>query len=446
MGDQLDIMSAIRQIAAERKIPLEEILDAIKQAIKTGFKREYGVENLDILDVEFEPEKGFIAVYITKTVVNKVENEQEEISLTEAKQYNSDVKAGDKILIDITPEGDFGRIAAQTARQIILQKLREAEKESAISEITNKLGTIENVTIQRFTRESEVICEVNRARAVMSKADSVPSEFYKVGSRIKALLKGIEEDSRGKFIVISRSAPEFLKELFRLEVPEIDSGTVEIVNIAREAGSRSKVAVKSNSEGVDPIGSCVGQKGVRINAITNELKLGRTEEKLDIILWDEDIERYLMNAVRPAEALRVHIKSMDEKQAIIIVPDDQLSLAIGKDGQNVRLSAKLTGWNLDMMGEKEFEEKQAQEAPKASTKKAKAEKNVKKETTKAKATKKTTKVKSELESLGLSSRVIKALEKQDIVTKKDLKAKIKSGEKIEGIGAKAVEEIKSALS
>lgn len=435
MSDQVDIMSAIRQIAAERKIDVEEILEAIKQAIKTGFKREYGVENLELLTVDFEPEKGFIAVYATKTVVDKVSDENEEISLTEAQEYDKKVKLGDQILVDITPEGDFGRIAAQTARQIILQKLREAEKDAAIDEIKDKLSTIENVIVQRFTPEGEALCEVNRARALMPKNEQVPTEFYRIGSRIKALLKGIEEDQRGKYVVVSRSAPEFLEELFRLEVPEIDSGTVEIVNIAREAGSRSKVAVKSNSDGVDPIGSCVGQKGVRINAITNELKLGRTEEKLDIILWDENIETFVMNAVRPAEAIRVHIKDEEKKEAIVIVPDDQLSLAIGKDGQNVRLSAKLTGWNLDMMGEKEFEDAQKGDADEGESKKDAKEK-VKDSSDDSK---------NELEELALSTRTVNALEKAGIATKADLKDKIDAKEKVEGIGPKALEEIKKVL-
>ncbi|BCX14200.1 MAG: transcription termination/antitermination protein NusA [Candidatus Dojkabacteria bacterium] len=427
MSDQIDIMSAIRQIAAERKIDPDKIIEAIKQAIKTGFRNEYGVENLDLLTVDFEPEKGFIAVYITKKVVNKVNNPQEEISLKEAKELEPNVKVGDELLIDITPEGDFGRIAAQTARQIILQQLREAEKSAAISEIKEKLGSIENVVVQRFTAKKEVICEVNRARAVMPPHEQVPTEFYKIGSRIKVLLKSIEEDERGEYVLISRADPEFLEELFRLEVPEIDSGSVEIVNIAREAGSRAKVAVKSNAPGVDPIGACVGQKGVRINAISNELKLGNFEEKLDIILWDENIEVFLSNAIRPAEAIEAKIIDEKKKQALIVVSDDQLSLAIGKDGQNVRLSSKLTGWDLDIVGESEYKKQ------KQGNKISKPSKDSSKEN------------KSDLESLGLSSRIINALQKVGIENLEDLRSKIENNEKIEGIGEKSLEEIKKAL-
>lgn len=396
MGDQPDIMSAIRQIAAERKIDFDEIVNAIKQAIKAGFKREYGMEHLDLLEVEFDPQKGHIAVLANKKVVKKVTDDSAEISVKDAQAINKKLKEGDSVLIDITPSGDFGRIAAQTSRQIILQKLREAEKDAAIREIKEKMGSIETITIHRFTQDGEVLAELNKARAVMPKSEQIGAEYYRVGSRIKVLLKAIEEDTRGKYILISRSDPDFLRELFRMEVPEIDSGTVEIVSIAREEGSRSKVAVKSNSSGVDPLGACIGQKGVRINAISNELRIGAIEEKLDIILWDEDIKTYLMNAIRPAEAIDVDIVNEKEKHAVIIVPDEQLSLAIGKDGQNVRLSHKLTGWKLDIASESEYKAKKVESKSKAKSedkkeekvKKVKAEKPAKKAVSKKTATKK----------------------------------------------------------
>ncbi len=386
MGDQPDIMSAIRQIAAERKIDIEEILNAIKQAVKAGFKREYGMENMDLLEVDFDPQKGHIAVFAKKKVVKKVQDDSSEISLKDAQAINKKYQEGDEVLVDITPSGDFGRIAAQTSRQIILQKLREAEKDAAIREINEKMGTIETITIHRFTQDGEVLAELNKARAVMPKKEQIGAEYYRVGSRIKVLLKAIEEDTRGKYILISRSDPDFLRELFRMEVPEIDSGTVEIVSIAREEGSRSKVAVKSNSSGVDPLGACIGQKGVRINAISNELRIGSIEEKLDIILWDEDIKTYLMNAIRPAEAIDVEIVDEKERHAIIIVPDEQLSLAIGKDGQNVRLSHKLTGWKLDI--ESETEHKEKVKANKVVKKEVKPKKVKKEKAVKEKAVKK----------------------------------------------------------
>jgi N utilization substance protein A len=348
MSQQTDIMSAIRQIAAERKIEVDEIVEAIKDAIKVGYKREYDIVTEDPLKVEMDPEQGFIAVYAEKDVVDKVEDMRTQIALKDAKAINSKAKLGAKIWVDITAEGDFGRIAAQTARQIILQKLRESEKESAIKDIEHKIGQIELVTIQRILPNGDILCEINRARALMPKADRIVTEYYQLGSRVKVLLKGIEEDQRGKFIHVSRSDPDFLRELFRLEVPEIDSGSVEIVSIAREPGSRSKVAVRTNSSGIDPIGSCIGQKGVRINAIMNELKLGKQEEKVDVILWDEDVKSFIMNAIRPAVADSVDIPNKKENKAIVMVPAEQHSLAIGNEGQNARLAGKLTGWTIEI--------------------------------------------------------------------------------------------------
>lgn len=345
MAEPIDIMAAIRQIASERKIDADEIINAIKDAIKTGYRREYNLVEEDPLEVEFDPINGSIVVYVKKTVVDKVEDANTEISTKEAAEMDDSIKEGDDVLVDVTAEGDFGRIAAQTARQVILQKLRESEKTAAIEEVKDSIGTIDSVLIQKITREGDVICELNRARAVMPASERVPTEFYQLGSRVKVLLKSLEEDSRGQFVLISRADDEFLKELFRMEVPEIDSETVEIVSIARDPGSRSKVAVKSNSEGIDPIGSCVGQKGVRINAIMNELKLGKFEEKVDIILWDEDIENFILNAIRPAEGLKVEL-DQKTKTATIEVHPDQHSLAVGREGQNAELASKLTGWNI----------------------------------------------------------------------------------------------------
>ncbi len=348
---QIDILSAIRQIAAERKIEPEEIIDAIKEGIKQSYSEEKGYEDKEQLEVVIEADRGYIAVYLKKKVVEKVIDSELEISLSEAKKSNAKAKLGDTVLLDVTTDGDFGRIAAQSARQVIVSKLRDAEKEAVLRQFQDKMGTIINVVVQRVLQEGEVICEVNKARAVMPKDDRIPYEYYRIGSTIKVLLKSIEEDVRGRFMLISRSDPEFLKQLFVMEVPEIESETVEIVSIAREAGSRSKVAVKSNTSGVDPIGACVGQKGVRINAISNELKIGEREEKIDIILYSEDIEKFLINSISPAEAIDVKIVSKDKKIAVITVPDEKLSLAIGREGQNTRLASHLTGWSIDIKGD-----------------------------------------------------------------------------------------------
>lgn len=353
MAQTTEVMSAIRQIAAERKIDADEILDAIKYSLKIIFMDSHGIDKEDeeLVQVIMDPEQGDLSVKVTREVVEKPTRDILEIFIDDAKKINKNAEVGDKLDVDVTGDVDFGRIAAQTARQVILQKLRDSEKEAVLKQFTDKVGKIINVTVQRVMPEGDVICEVGKAKAIMPKSERVATEYYRLGSQIKVLLKGIEEDLKGKFMLISRADKEFLAQLFAMEIPEIESGTVEIMDIAREAGSRSKVAVRSVSQGVDPIGSCVGQKGVRINAISNELKNGNFEEKIDIILWDESIEQYIMNAIRPANSIKVEVTDEKAKTALVVVPDEELSLAIGKEGQNARLATKLTGWQLDIQGE-----------------------------------------------------------------------------------------------
>jgi len=353
MSQTTEVMSAIRQIAAERKIDADEILDAIKYSLKIIFMDSHGLdkEEEESVQVNMDPEKGDLSVRVKREVVERPTKHVLEIFLDDAKKVKRNAELGDILEMDVTGDVDFGRIAAQTARQVILQKLRDSEKEAVLRQFTDKVGKIINVTVQRVMPEGDVICEVGKAKAIMPKSERVLTEYYKLGSQVKVLLKGIEEDIKGKFMLISRSDKDFLRELFAMEIPEIESGTVEIMEIAREAGSRSKVAVRSVSQGVDPIGSCVGQKGVRINAISNELKNGNFEEKIDIILWDESIEQFIMNAIRPANSIKVEIKDKDVQAALVVVPSSELSLAIGKEGQNARLATKLTGWQLDIQGE-----------------------------------------------------------------------------------------------
>lgn len=348
---QYDILSAIRQIAVERKVDPEDVIRVLRDGIKQIYINEKGFEDKDVIEVQVDPEKSFIGVFIKKTVVEKVEDDELEITLSDAKKINAKAKLGGTVLFDITPEGDFGRIAAQAARQVIMQGLREVEKEAVMKQFQDKVGSIISVVVQRVLPDGDVICEVNKARAVMPKNERIPFEFYKLGSSVKVLLKALEEDTRGRFMLVSRADNDFLEELFKLEVPEIESGSVEIMSIARDPGSRSKVAVRSNSQGVDPIGACVGQKGVRINSISNELRSGEREEKIDIILWDDSIERFLMNSISPAEAIKIDIQDKKNKRAVITVPDEKLSLAIGREGQNTKLASRLTGWELDIQGE-----------------------------------------------------------------------------------------------
>ncbi len=432
MAVQTDFMVAVNQIAAERGIDSNIVIGSIKEAIKTGFRKDSEDEGLTI-EVEIDPEVGTIAVYADKKVVKEVTNSQTQILVADAQKLEPKLREGDHILVDVTPEGDFGRVAAQAAKQVILQKIREAEKEAQLKEFEDRVGEVESAVVQRMDGEN-VIWEINRATAIMRSEDRVPTEFYRSGSRHKVLLKKIEEGPRGKNLLVSRASGDFLRALFELEIPELVSGSIEIKGIAREAGSRSKVAVSSNVEGVDPIGSCVGQKGVRINAIMNELKMGDREEKVDIILWDEDIAGFIANSLSPAQTVSVEIVDEDARLAKVIVPDEQLSLAIGKDGQNVRLAAKLTGWKIDIQGETvKVESKYHEPEDEGST-----AQNDSKE--KSKMSENDTAI----DSLGLSKRVLKALEAAGIKTVKDLKG-YKNKTEIAGIGPKAAEEIETAL-
>lgn len=338
-----EFISAINQIAAERGIDKEEIFKALEESILVAYKKEkFDLSNEDEnngenLSVELNRESGDFKLIATKEVVKKVSNDVLEISLAEAEMISPNVEVGDSIQIEM-PSTDFGRIAAQTAKQVILQKIRESEKDAVISEYNDKVGEIFTALMQRM-QKGDVIFEIGKATAVMPQSEQISNEFYRLGERYKVLLKEIVDSQ----MVVSRVDSDFLIGLFKLEVPEIESGVVEIKGVAREAGSRSKMAVRSNQDGVDPIGSCVGQRGVRIANVMNELG----EEKIDIIEWDEDPEKFVANSLSPAKIEDVVI---DDDKATVTVPSDQLSLAIGREGQNVRLACKLTGLKIDILG------------------------------------------------------------------------------------------------
>jgi len=387
-----DFLAAVNQIAAERGIDPDDVFDAIEEAIRTGYKKSYGTG--ESLVVEIDRKKGELKVFADKKVAKRVTNSATQISLENARKIEPKLKAGDHLQVDITPEGEFGRIAVQAAKQVILQKVREAEKDAVMKEFKGKMGTVESGIVQRMDGDS-VIIEIRKATAVMPAEERLPGEYYKSGARLKFLLKKILKTVRGKQLIVTRSDPEFLRELFAMEVPEIRSESVEIKAVAREAGSRSKVAVVSNQEGVDPIGACVGQKGIRIDNITDELK----GEKIDIIIWDEDLEIFIGNSLSPAQVNKIKLDKK-EKIANVIVPDDQLSLAIGKDGQNVRLAAKLTGWKIDIEGETikpEDESEDTSEEKKGEKKSSKKKSKEKKEKKSTKSEKKSTKKKKSKE-------------------------------------------------
>jgi len=340
-----DFISAINQISAERGLDTEKVFEALEEAILTAYRKEkYGATRDeegnklgDYFSVEVDRESGEFKLFANKEVVQDVEDEEYQISLAEAEYISPNVEIGDTVQIEL-PSEDLGRIAAQAAKQVILQKMSEFEKDAVLQEYSDKVGEVFNALMQRMQR-GQVIFEIGKATAVMPPEEQIGNEFYKVGERYKVLLKSIEDGE----VLVSRADPNFLIELFKLEVPEIESGVVEIKAVAREAGSRSKIAVVSHQEGVDPIGSCVGQRGIRIANVMNELG----EEKIDIIEWDEEMDSFVANALSPAKVNDVKI---EDETATVDVDEDQLSLAIGKEGQNVRLAWKLTGMKIDIEG------------------------------------------------------------------------------------------------
>lgn len=348
MAMSSEFLSAINQIASERGIEKESIFVALESAILVAYKRETFAD-IDMpreekellgsnLSVELNRETGEFKLIASKEIVKKVKDNEMEIALSEAELISPSVEVGDAIQIEI-PTEDFGRIAAQTAKQVVFQQIRESEKEAVLGEFNDKVGEVFTALMQRMQR-GQVVFEIGKATAYMPQEEQISNEFYRLGERYKVLLKSIDDSQ----VIVSRADPNFLIELFKLEVPEIESGIVEIKAVAREAGSRSKIAVVSNQDGVDPIGSCVGQRGIRIANIMNELG----EEKIDIIEWNADHEEFIANALSPAKIISVEAK---EETAVVRVEDDQLSLAIGKEGQNVRLAWKLTDYKIDIVNQ-----------------------------------------------------------------------------------------------
>ncbi len=334
-----DFYMAITQIAAERGIPKEAVMASVEHALKTVYRKMENTE--DNVDVEIDPATGGVRIFVVKAVAEEVEDPTSEISLEEARAMDPDAYIGKIYRWDRTPK-DFGRIAAQTAKQVVLQRIRDYERDSVYEEFADRVGEVLNGVIQRADSRA-VIVELGKAEAVMPIREQVSNERYRPGQRLKVYLLDVNKDPRGPQLIVSRANVNLVKRLFELEVPEIYSGAVEIMNIAREPGLRSKVAVAARQEKVDPVGSCVGIRGVRIQNIVNEL-MG---EKIDVIEWSPEITTFIANALSPAKPINVALNDED-KVARVIVPTDQMSLAIGKDGQNARLAYKLTGWKIDV--------------------------------------------------------------------------------------------------
>tara|TARA_Y100001970_G_scaffold237900_1_gene298730 strand:- start:32206 stop:33753 length:1548 start_codon:yes stop_codon:yes gene_type:complete len=344
-----DFLVALTQLAAERGLPKDKVMIAIEAALVSAFKKDSVTEGRNI-SVRLDPGSGDIQVDIIKTVVDKVEDSLQEISLSDAKsKYGDHLVIGDSIATENIPNS-AGRIAAQTAKQVVLQRLREAEREIVLSEYEGREGEIITATIQRI-EPTKIIVDTGRAEAILPISQQVPNERYRQGTKIKVILQTIDKDSaRGPELIVSRTDELLLRRLFEQEVPEIFSGSVEIVSVARESGSRSKVAVRARQDSVDPVGSCVGLRGVRIQSIVNELQ----GEKIDILEWNKDLNKYISNALSPSQVHRVDV-DQDSNTAVAIVPDRHLSLAIGKEGQNARLAAKLVGFNVDIKSDMEVD-------------------------------------------------------------------------------------------
>lgn len=332
---------AVRTIAEEKNLPEETVMSVIEQAIAAAWRRDNGEREQDVRS-ELNINDGTANVYVAREVVEEVGSPAVEISLEDAKKIKKDAQIGD-IIEEKFEVKSFGRVAAQTAKQVVLQRLREAEREVVLTEYEDKIGTVVNGTVQRV--EPRVIrVDLGKAVGIIPQSEQIQGEFYNVGNRIKVFIKDIERDNRGPQLILSRGNEQFIEYLFRQEVPEIETGAVEIKAIAREAGRRTKIAVANTVPGVDPVGTFVGGHGTRVQAVMNEIG---DQEKIDIIAFDKDIKQFIKNALSPAEVSKVEIDE-SKKRATVYVTEDQQSIAIGRSGQNVRLASRLTGYEIDI--------------------------------------------------------------------------------------------------
>ncbi len=332
---------AVRTIAEEKNLPEDMVHDILEQAIAAAWRQDNGDREQDVR-ATMDSNTGAVTVYISKEVVDTVENPALEISLIDAQKIKPEIAEGD-IYEEIEHPTTFGRVAAQTAKQVVLQKLREAEREVVLAEFEDRIGSVVTGTVQRV-EQRVVRIELGKGTGIMPTNEQIPGEYYGIGSRIKVLLKDVERGTRGPQLILSRSSEAFIEHLFRQEVPEMSNGAVEIKAIAREAGKRTKLAVRSSVPGVDPVGTFVGGHGIRVQAVMNEIG---DQEKIDIITFGEEPEAFIRNALSPAEIMSITIDEA-KKHARVIVARDQLSIAIGRGGQNVRLAGKLTGYELDI--------------------------------------------------------------------------------------------------
>ena len=358
------LIEATEQLEREKGIPKETIIRSICDAMITAYKKHIKGKQVSNIVAAVDEVNGEIGVFRIKEVVEDVQSEHTEILLEEAKEIDPDIELGDEIQVEVTPS-DFGRIAAQSAKQVITQRIREAERQLILDEFTSKKGSLLTGVIKRVESRN-VIVNIGRTDAILPRNYQIPREYYRVNDRIRVCVVDVRETGRLPQVIVSQVDPEIVKELFELEVPEIEDGIIEVKSISREAGFRTKIAVASNDPNVDPVGACIGPRGSRIQTIVNELK----NEKIDIVRYVDDPAEYIANALSPARIISVNIieNTPENKEVMVIVPDDQLSLAIGKEGQNVRLAHRLTGWRIDIKSlskieamEREYQEEEYEE-------------------------------------------------------------------------------------
>ncbi len=340
-----EFIRAVEELEKEKNISKEMLIEAIESALVSAYKKNYGTAQN--VRVNIDKETGDIDVYMHKDVVETVEDKLSQISLEDAREIDRKYEIGDVVENKVTPK-DFGRIAAQTAKQVVVQRIREAERGMIFDDYSNKVGNIITGYVQRISNET-VFINLGKTEGILSATEQVYGERYEVNNRIRVYIMDVKKTPKGPQVFLSRSHPGLVRKLFELEVPEIMDGTVEIRSISREAGSRTKMAVSTSDENIDPVGSCVGNKGTRVQAVVDEI----FGEKIDIITWSDDPEQLIVSALSPAKVEKV-ILDQDEKSAIAVVPDFQLSLAIGKEGQNVRLAAKLCNWKIDIKSHSQY--------------------------------------------------------------------------------------------
>lgn len=351
------LFEACEQLERERGISKDVLIMSLCDAMVAAYKKHMHVKEATNIEAILDEQSGEIGVFRTKLVVNEVEDENEQISLKDAKEIDEDVELDDEVKIEVTPD-QFGRIAAQSAKQVITQRIREAERNLVLAEFMDKKGTLTTGIIQRVENRN-VIVNIGKTDAIMPQKEQIPGEYYKAGNRIRVFVLNVKETTRLPQVIVSHAHAEIVRELFELEVPEIEDGIVEIKSISREAGFRTKIAVHSNDPEVDSVGACIGPRGSRIQTIVGELK----NEKIDIVRYSEDPVEYIVNALSPARIISVDILADDDysREALVVVPDDQLSLAIGREGQNVRLAHKLTGWKIDIKSASQMENAERQQ-------------------------------------------------------------------------------------